>query len=479
MSAPSLNPLIPQIIRKTCIQMNGQTRFLLMFLLSLLVGCGKAEQRTLTFHDQIREDLQQYHDGVLEAWAYVDSKKNEQSVDLTAARDRLLARVEDSATPEHFALLLQEFAASLQDGHSSASTSSLGEPFPNSWPIGVLLVKEGIIVANLNWLTKNPGIQLGDRLIRVNEQPVESYLQSRMAVTTASTELARKVLAVDSLHRTSEKQVRLTLEHLDGSQYEADLPCLPHHIDYRQQTRSRFCTHKQLDDQIGVIRIPQFTWNEKAFLESKDDLDAPLREAKDQIDEAFAAVQKCSAIILDLRNNAGGYELLSTYVAEHLVPGDFTYDSTERRDSKLIRSLEQFQKLEDSYFGRPIPQHPRAWKGFRHFDGTPFEGELIVLINPRCFSTTDNLCAFLKDVRPRTRFVGRPTQGGTGEPTTVFTLRHSGVPVQFCISRIYSPEGRLIEGTGTQPDIEVQPAREDLLANRDPDMEVAVKLLKN
>lgn len=362
-----------------------------------------------------------------------------------------------------------------------AFTSKLGEPFSKSWPIGVLLVKEGVIVSNLNYLKDNPGIQLGDRLVRVNEQEVESYVHARMAVTPASTELARKVLAVDTLHRTSADQVRLTLERRDGSQYEASLPCLPHQIDYRQQTRTRFCTHKQLDDKTSVTRIPQFTWNEKAFLDAKDDRDrdAALIEAKDQIDATFAAIKDSSSLILDLRNNAGGFELLSTYIAEHLVPGNFTYYSSERRDSKAIRSLEQFQKLDDSYFGRPIPQQPRTWSGFRHHEGTPFEGELIVLINPRCFSTTDNLCAFLKDRRPKTRFVGQPTQGGTGEPTTVFTLRHSEVPVQFCVSRIYSPEGRLIEGTGTLPDVEVQPTQEDVLAGRDAAMEAAVKLLKN
>ncbi|MCA9096530.1 MAG: hypothetical protein KDA68_23785, partial [Planctomycetaceae bacterium] len=325
--------------------MNVQTRLWFLFLTALLVGCGTPEPPTLTFHDQIREDLQQYYDGVLESWAYVDLKRANQSVDLTAVRDLLLARVEESKTPQDFARILQEFAAALQEGHSLAFTNNLGEPFPKSWPIGVLLVKEGVIVANLNYLKENPGIQLGDRLIRVDEQAVESYIQARMAVTSASTELARKVLAVDTLHRTSAEQVRLTLERIDGSQYEATLPCLPHQIDYRQQTRSVFCTHKQLEDRIGVIRIPQFTWNEKAFLDSKDDRDrdAALNEAKDQIDASFTAIRENSSLILDLRNNAGGFELLSTYVAEHLVPGNFTYYSSERRDSKAIRSLEQFQ----------------------------------------------------------------------------------------------------------------------------------------
>ncbi|MCA9096946.1 MAG: hypothetical protein KDA36_01100 [Planctomycetaceae bacterium] len=50
--------------------------------------------------------------------------------------------------------------------------------------------------------------------------------------------------------------------------------------------------------------------------------------------------------------------------------------------------------------------------------------------------------------------------------------------VQFCISRINSPEVRLAEGTGTQLDIEVQSTRENVLADRDAAMDVAVKMLE-
>ena len=456
-------------------------RLWLLFIAILVAGCGSSDLRKPSSPDQMREDLQQYYEGVTEAWAYVDSKRLNQAVDLAPIRDRLLTRIDASTTPQRFSLILQEFAAALQDGHSLAMTSSLGEPFPNSWPLGVLLVEEGVIVSNLNWLVDNPGIRLGDRLILVQDQTIESCVRARMTVTSASTDLARRVLAVDTLHWTSAEQVGLTLERSDGSQYDVNLPCLPHRIDYRQQPQSEFCTHELLDNRIGKIRIPKFTWNEKAFLEAGEDhgRDAALEEAKDQIDAAFAAVEKCSGLILDLRNNSGGFELLSSYVAEHLVSGNFKYYDSERRDAKLIRSLDAFQQLDDQYFGQRIPQHPRDWKAFRHFEGVRYEGPLVVLTNPRCFSTTDNLCAFLKDSRPQTRFVGQPTNGGTGEPATVFTLRHSGVPVQFCISKIFAPHGRLIEGAGTQPDVVVQPTRGDVLAGRDVILSTALKLTEN
>ncbi len=450
-------------------------RFCLLSLTVLVAGCGSTEPPVLTSEDQMRADLKQYHDGVLAAWAYTDSKQSNQAVNLTAVKDVLLARIDASTTPSQFAQLLQEFAAALQDGHSLAMTAELGEPFPNSWPIGVHWVKEGVIVTNLNWLAENPGIQLGDRVIQVDGQTIESYVQARMAITSASTDLARQVLAVDALHFTAANQVKLTLERSEGSTYEVDLPCLPHRVDYRQQQRTEFCTHRVTDDGIGVIRIPMFTWNESKFLQAEHDheRDIALNDAKDRIDAAFAGVHDCPALILDLRNNSGGFELLSSYVAEHLVPEDFLYYSSERQNSQLVRSLDAYKQLGDEYFGAPIPQYPRRWEGFRHFDGSRFTGPVVVLINSRCFSTTDNLCAFLQDARPQTRFVGQATHGGTGEPVTVLTLQHSGVPIQFCISRIYSPLGRLIEGTGTLPDIPVQATRDDVLTGYDRAMNLA------
>ncbi|MEZ6147720.1 MAG: S41 family peptidase [Planctomycetaceae bacterium] len=77
--------------------------------------------------------------------------------------------------------------------------------------------------------------------------------------------------------------------------------------------------------------------------------------AKSQIDESFAAAADASGIILDLRNNGGGLDLLSIYVAQHLVPGDFIYYETERRDSPLLRSLPRYHDMDARAFGTRLP----------------------------------------------------------------------------------------------------------------------------
>ena len=417
---------------------------------------------------------------MFEAWAYYESKRREQSVEVSKTRGKLLAQVSSDTTPKEFALLLKEFAASLKEGHSQVYLGALPDPFPYSWPIGFLPVRDGPMVASLNWLKNNPGIELGDVLVKVDDRPVEVFLDSRMALTSASTEHARRVMAVDQIHWSANPSVRLEFEKRDGTRIEGLFQCLPHRVKYRIRETKRFCTQRTLPDGFVEIEIPSFTWNSEVFNAATDDRerDAALDAAKAQVDQAFAAARSAPGLILDLRDNDGGFELLSTYVAEHLVSGDFNYYHTERHDSALLRFSSGYQNMNNNAFGTRIPQYPRRWQGFRHFEGQPFSGPLVVLINERCFSTTDNLCAFLRDVRPQTKFVGRTTNGGTGEPTIVDTLANCRAQIQFCVSRVYSPNGRMIEGTGTHPDLQVERDRNSMLERRDLALELALNLLR-
>ncbi|MEZ6032837.1 MAG: S41 family peptidase [Planctomycetaceae bacterium] len=430
---------------------------------------------------EMRADLEQYHDSVVEAWAYLESKRRDKSVDVTQTRDRLLARVSSKTTKQDFALLLKEFAASLKEGHSDAFSDVAPEVFPFSWPIGFLAVREGVMVANLNWLANNPGLKPGDLLVKVDGKPIEEFLQSRMAITTASTDHARRTIAVDQMHWSSLSTVELEFEQQDGSILNSILHCLPGRVDYRNRDLKEFCTHSTVADKIVKIEIPSFIWNNDAFFAAATDeaRDAVIDDAKSRIDDAFSAAADARGVILDLRNNEGGLELLSIYVAEHLVPGDFTYFEIERQDSALLRSRPGYQNMDRSEFGKRISQRPRNWLSFRHFEGDTYDGPLVVLINERCFSTTDNLCAFLRDVRPETKFVGMPTNGGTGEPAHVDTLTNSGARIQFCVSRVYSPNGRLIEGSGTLPDVRVERDRESAIRRQDPAMEAAIRILQD
>ncbi|MEZ6147719.1 MAG: hypothetical protein R3B91_20285 [Planctomycetaceae bacterium] len=146
-----------------------------------------------------------------------------------------------------------------------------------------MLVREGIIVSSLNWLTDNPGVELGDRLIQVDGTPIEEYVTSRMAITSASTVDAQTVLTVDRLHWSSDPSVKLTFEKADASVFEAVFPCLPVRIDFRFRKSEVFCTHSVRDDRIAYIRIPSFDWNSEAFAAASTDSERDQAARRSQV----------------------------------------------------------------------------------------------------------------------------------------------------------------------------------------------------
>ncbi len=473
--------------RRDCELGSTLMRVTLVFLIVVMCGCSRPENSDQTVNvstitsTQMIEDLHQYCDIARQGWAYLKSKQSTDSVNLSAIRDKLVSRVSEETTREQFADLLREFAASLHDGHSVVNTTHLKDPAANTWPIGFLDVAEGIVVGNLNWLKDNPGIELGDRLMQVNHSPVEVVLEHEMSFTSASTDASRRLLALDGLHRTGDTSVRFLIERSRGDTLEVELPCLRGQVDFRYRERKSFCAKEFVAGKYPLIRIPQFTWNAPAFLEARTDRDrdTALAEAKQHIDAAFFELQNDDGLILDLRGNSGGFELLSSYVAEHLVEGDFVYYTITRNDSPYTRLLAAFEGMDSGVFGNPLPQYPCRWQGIRHLVGPRFLGRMVVLVDSRCFSTTDNLCAFLRDNRPHTRFLGQPTGAGTGEPVTVGVLKHSGAAIQFCVSEIHSPAGRRIEGVGTLPDRLVERTRNDVINRKDPFIEAAVNELDN
>ena len=449
--------------------------------LILVSGCTRVEKseddgttREPLDAIQMREDLAQYRDTVLGAWSYLESKQADQGVDIQRSHDFLSKQISNTTTEREFCLLLRAFAAALHDGHSYAFTNDLPEPFAFSWPIGCRLIRDEVTVSSLAYLKNNPGIEIGDVLIAVDGLPIAEHLAKRISYTSASTRQAQKAAAVDQIFRCGSPQVELQLKKSSGKTNTFELPCIPEWLSFQKQ--EEFCAFKNLPDEIGYIRIPKFVFDSEAYFRAASDADrnALLSPARSQIDKVFASANSKRGVILDLRGNVGGLELLSSYVAEHLVAGDFKYYDLERPDSPLVRSLDQYKGHPTEAFGTRIEEYPKQWTSFDHYEGPIFEGRLIVLIDERCFSTTDNLCAFLRDVRTDTKFIGAPTNGGTGEPCMVATLKHSRTKVQFCVSRIYSPSGRLIEGSGTTPDVLVDLQREDFIAGKDTILERAL-----
>ena len=157
-------------------------------------------------------------------------------------------------------------------------------------------------------------------------------------------------------------------------------------------------------------------------------------------------------IILDLRNNPGGYLEVAQDIA-----GWF---------------LEKGQIVTIEDFGRGKEQKKYLAKGPSRL----LEYPLVILINQGSASASEILAGALKDNRGII-LIGEKTFG-KGSVQELEKLRE-GSSLKITVAKWLTPKGELIADIGLEPDIKVQMTDEDYELGRDPQLDKAIEVIKN
>ena len=153
-------------------------------------------------------------------------------------------------------------------------------------------------------------------------------------------------------------------------------------------------------------------------------------------------------IILDLRNNPGGF--LDAGIA---VTSEF-----------INNQVIMMEKFGD---GREREYQSRR-------DGLATEIPLIVLINRGSASASEIVASAVKDYK-RGTLIGETTYG-KGTVQTWINLADNRGSVRITFARWVGPLGVSIDGQGIEPDIEIQSSPEDYQSNIDPQLNAAIEL---
>jgi len=155
-------------------------------------------------------------------------------------------------------------------------------------------------------------------------------------------------------------------------------------------------------------------------------------------------------LILDLRNNPGGYLDTAVDIAGYWVSRDIIV---------LARDSEDREREYKS-------------SGPGYFQGLP----TVVLVNQGSASASEILAGALQDYQMAT-ILGEQTFG----KGSVQELRNlsDGSALKLTIANWYTPLGRTFNKEGIVPDTEVKMTKEDYLEEKDPQMEKAIETLSN
>jgi C-terminal processing protease CtpA/Prc len=422
----------------------------------LLAGVLAAQHPALT-REQLAEDLRQLAREAAAKWAYAEDRRENAGVDLERLAEEAVARLPDEPHEASFHAALCELVAALQDGHAWVQWDRAPPaPFRHA-PFTLADTADGLLVDELvpAWNGTAVALQRGDELVAIDGVPVQELLAAIARRTFASTPGARRRSALRELPFGASEPRRYTVRR-GGEELTVAAAAARHLPRSPREEPVAFRWHA---DGVAGIRIATFAHRDgKAWAAAApEERDALLAAEVATLRAAFAQAAGARALVLDLRGNGGGTDLLGMEVAACLLPADSVYYGLASR------------RWLGPGWAKP-GQHRLRVRG----EPPRFGGQLLVLIDAGVFSVTDNLCRCLDDLHPDVTFVGAATGGGSGAPRPCITLAHSGAVVTLCTMRVTGPHGELIEGRGTVPDVPVRTTRAGVLAGRDEVVEAAL-----
>ncbi|MBU2595768.1 S41 family peptidase, partial [Patescibacteria group bacterium] len=188
----------------------------------------------------------------------------------------------------------------------------------------------------------------------------------------------------------------------------------------------------EVKDNIAILRIRQF---------GEDTTDLVKKYA-----EEIKADKNIKGVVVDLRNNPGGYldsavEVSSVFIEDGVI----VYE--EKKDGQR-----QEYKAEG-----------RATLGSYH---------LAVLVNEGSASASEIMAGALKDYK-KGPLIGKKTFG-KGSVQELENIG-GGLSLKITIAKWLTPNGTAINNEGIKPDIEVDLSDDDIKADRDPQLERAIE----
>jgi carboxyl-terminal processing protease len=209
----------------------------------------------------------------------------------------------------------------------------------------------------------------------------------------------------------------------------------PLEFDIRREKISvKSASGKMLESGIGYIELTTFGDRTEPELESA---------IKDLL------AQNPKGLILDVRNNGGGYLEVAVQVTSQFM------------DEGIVLYEEYSDGTRQEYKARP--------------GGLATDIPMIVLINEGSASASEIVAGALQDL-DRAKLVG-DTSYGKGSVQNWVPLSEDQGAVRITIARWLTPDGRTIHEVGLTPDVLVEMTPEDRQAGSDPQLDKAVEVL--
>jgi len=371
------------------------------------------------------------------------------AIDWEGVCRRYQERLDPAASTDEFYRLLFQLVNELKDTHSWLENYHVD--FPASGPELTVALFEGkpfIVAVNADSEAAGLGVKPGSKVLEVDGLPVEDEIERlRLQLRACSSERAFRREATRYLlagERDTKVKVKLRLPDGHAQSFVlrrtggvSDPPRQPCAFDLKQ---GRFVQFGRHPSGLGYIRIMSFN--------SHNDV-AP------EFDQALEALRTAPGLILDIRDNSGGFS-----------------------QPQIVGRLLQRPALCEISFVKNGPRHGDLMRHevtLEPTGGWQYGNPIALLINDRTGSAADLFACELRSAK-RVVTVGSTTHGNLSG-VAAYAVLPCGLIVRISNGYVCDATGKPIEGVGNEPDVPVSPSIDDMQAGRDPAVERAAALM--
>ncbi len=223
--------------------------------------------------------------------------------------------------------------------------------------------------------------------------------------------------AVDKMRGKIGTKVKLTIRRMNEKPFDVTLK--------REEIKIQSVKSDIKANDVAYIRITSFS----------EDIDKMIKKSLKEAQKKTN--NQIKGVIIDVRNNPGGLLDQAVSVSDLFLDKGEIVSTRSRNESDTVRYT---AKSGDIAQGLPI----------------------VVIINDGSASASEILAGALQDHK-RAIILGEKSFG-KGSVQTVVPLGDYGA-MRLTTARYYTPSGRSIQATGIEPDIEVKPAKIEIIEN--------------